>query len=163
MDNRWSHYFIKLLGAAEFRPHIPLMQGSLVISLRERKEERRSGGGRQEKKTVIWLSGGSIWFRDFSVHPDWLQADWGLSLVQNDDKLPYPPFILLCNTPPDSPSKKKKKKNPKTPWIWLGGIIEEANNEGAWWGGCRRKRRRGVSSDPQKTLSNKTGTLRGWQ
>lgn len=27
--------------------------------------------------------------------------------------------------------------------------------------GVLEKRRRGVSSDPQKTLSNKTGTLRG--
>lgn len=49
-------------------------------------------------------------------------------------------------TPPPS-------KHPKNTLNLVRGIIEEANNEGV-------KKEEGVSSDPQKTLSNKTGTLR---
>lgn len=107
------------------------------------------GGGQRRKKSnlIVWRLHMVLWLL---VHPGWLLADWVLSLFQTYDKLPYPPFIHLSIS------------NPPVPTLNLvRGIIEEANNEGAWGGAG--KKRRGVSSDPQKTLSNKTGTLRGWQ
>lgn len=133
-----------------------------------KKTERKKGGGgggRREERGVIWLSGGSIWFRGFSVHPGWLLADWLLSLFQTDDKLPYPPFIHLSistTTTTTTPSFIHTLN-------LVRRIIEGANNEGAWRGVGEEKEGGvvvggvGVSSDPQKTLSNKTGTLRGWQ
>lgn len=160
MDKGWSHYFINLLGAVEFGrifhlcpPCLRVANAKVCVNFKKKVKEwkEKERRGRRDGKKVIWLSEGSIWFRGFLVHPGWLLADWGLSLFQTDDKLPYPPFIHLSISPP-----------PSIPTLNLvRGIIEEANNEGAW-GGCWKKKE-GVSSDPQKTLSNKTGTLRGWQ
>lgn len=73
---------------------------------------------------------------------------------QPNDKLPYPPFIPLLTL--SSPSKH----HPNTLNL-VSGIMEEANNESKWW--VLEIRGRGMSSDPQKILSNNTGTLKGWQ
>lgn len=75
---------------------------------------------------------------------------------QPNDKLPYPPFVPLLNITLSSPSKH----HPNTLNL-VRGIMEEANNASKWW--VLEIRGRGVSSDPQKILSNKTGTLKGWQ
>lgn len=75
---------------------------------------------------------------------------------QINDKLPYPPFVPLLNITLSSPSKH----HPNTLNL-VRGIMEEANNESEWW--VLEIRGRGMSSDPQKILSNKTETLKGWQ
>lgn len=172
MDEGWSRYFINLLESAGICSQLALLPSlpwggeckrSAIISLRKLKGRKAEGGGwRREERGVIWLSGGSIWFRGFSVHPGWLLADWFLSLFQTDDKLPYPPFIHLSistTTTTTTPSFIHTLN-------LVRRIIEGANNEGAWRGVGEEKEGGvvgGVSSDPQKTLSNKTGTLRGWQ
>lgn len=57
------------------------------------------------------------------------------------------PTIPRPNTP----------KHPKSGWVGVAETNnEEAEREWGW-------RKRGLSSDPHKTLSNKTGTLRAWQ
>lgn len=84
----------------------------------------------------------------------WLPASRlrGLSLFQTYDKLPYPPFIHLSISNPPS--------------IHTLNLVRGNNRRGKQWVGIKgvlEKKVGGVSSDPQKTLSNKTGTLRGWQ
>ena len=145
MDKGWSRYFINLLESAGIRSHLALLPHPALgwgmqkvcdnfFKKTERKKGRRRGERRGEERRgeergVIWLSGGSIWFRGFLVHPGWLLADWGLSLLQTDDKLPYPPFIHLSIS---------TNTTPPTPFIHtlnlVRRIIEGANNEGAWRG-----------------------------
>lgn len=51
------------------------------------------------------------------------------------------------------------KKNTQNTLNLVRGIMEEANNEGEWVG-AGNKKEGGMSSDPQKILSNRTGTLK---
>lgn len=91
LDNGRSHYFINLLVVLEFGHYSsPLgkeakCKKSTITSLRKWKGGGKTNeGGAPERIKVIWLSGGSIWFRGFLAS----------RLFQTYDKLPHLLFIL---------------------------------------------------------------------
>ena len=114
------------------------------------KQMKERKTGREKKKSnlivwrlhmVLWLFG-SPWLAASRLRPFTVSTRWQTSLSSLHPPLNIPPPIIPTQN-------------------LVRGIIEEPNNKGVWGGVGKKKE--GVSSDPQKTLSNKTGTLRGWQ